>query len=135
MQRRGMLLALLCATALLASAAWSIDLPVPNGSFEQYTMSAGYYGGTYPTPDYWIGWAPFIQSVECAGAVDGDRVLQVDTTDGYAYAWGPYLQNGIPFQELPDSVLRLLEDIVLSLPYFLVQCLEIQKIVKKFTIK
>ena len=107
MQRMRMAFAVLCATALLGGAAWSVDLPFYNQSFESYEMvEGGYYGlgldftGTwYP---YALGWAfaqlPLAQSVEVAGAPDGDRVLLIwpKLGDTYHYTSGIWGEaNGI----------------------------------------
>ena len=117
MQRMRIVFALLCATALLATAAWSIDLPFYNQSFETYEMLPGanfepgydYSGSEYPWPVgfTWSAYVPLIQSLEVAGAPDGDRVLLVqnplpDATYHYsAGIWGT--ENGIPYTIVPDG--------------------------------
>ncbi len=87
MKKLSMLMLVLCATAMLASAAWSVNLPFYNQSFEEYEMVPGlnlgegydYSGTEFAWP---IGWTwsihtPLIETVAYAGAPDGDRVLLI----------------------------------------------------------
>ena len=122
MKRLSMLMLVLCATALLTSAAWSVNLPFFNQSFETYEMMPGYdfgepghdYSGSdYPWPvGYtWNAYVPLIQSLEYAGAPDGDRVLLLQhpvPSGTYHYTAGIWDQTdpggtGIPYKVVPDA--------------------------------
>ncbi len=122
MKKLSTLMLVLCATVVLASSAWSVNLPFYNQSFEIYEMVDGFdfsiygaeyagnnYSGTdYPVASGWV-WAqpPLGQSLEVVGAPDGDRVALISNPlpDGtYHYnsgIWGE--ANGIPYTVQPGE--------------------------------